>query len=340
MKLRINLFILSLMILSFISCRNDDDGGVIVVPEADRDEQQVIDDGLLVDYMAEHYYNSGDFVGSVNPSIQDLVITKLEEGEAVPADHTLLSAAVETHTTVFEDTDYKYYILRLNQGGGGENPHFSDNVRLNFSGNTLEGDVFDSTVNPIVLDLTGLVPGWSRVIPQFSTSESFVENSDGTVDYFNSGVGVMFIPSGLGFWSTSAPGVGVYENLVFEFETYQFQVNDHDSDGIPSYAEDLDDNIELAGDDTDGNILANFLDPDDDGDGVFTIDELTHTQVIVDTNLGEEEPVLLEGQYELSRSEEDGVITINIVTVVDSNNDGLADYLDDSIAINNNPDED
>ena len=66
----------------------------------------------------------------------------------------------------------------------------------------------------------------------------------------------------------------------------------HDSDGIPSFREDLDDNLELSGDDTDGNILANFLDPDDDGDGVFTFDELIPTEYIVDTNMGEEEPVL------------------------------------------------
>ena len=55
--------------------------------------------------------------------------------------------------------------------------------------------------------------------------------------------------------------------------------------------------------------------------------------------MGEEEPVLGMDEFEISRSEVDGVITINTVTIVDSNNDGLADYLDDSIDIDYSEDD-
>ena len=122
------------------------------------------------------------------------------------------------------------------------------------------------------------------------------------------------------------------------FEIYQTEVNDHDSDGIPSYLEDVDNDIDLSNDDTDGNGLADFVDVDDDGDGVLTNDELLHTEYIVDTNMGEEEPILGSDEFEVSRSEDNGVITINTVTIVDSNADDLPDYLDDSIAVNNNED--
>ncbi|VAV83738.1 hypothetical protein MNBD_BACTEROID02-283 [hydrothermal vent metagenome] len=100
--------------------------------------------------------------------------------------------------------------------------------------------------------------------------------------------------------------------------------------------EDLDNNLNLSNDDTDGNNVPNFADPDDDGDGVLTINELEPMQYIVDTNIGEVEPILDPKEFEISRSEDAGVITINTVKIVDSNNDGLDDYLDDSITINYN----
>ena len=42
---------LFLVFLIFVSCGDDDDNGIIQVPEADRDEQQVIDNDSLLDLM-------------------------------------------------------------------------------------------------------------------------------------------------------------------------------------------------------------------------------------------------------------------------------------------------
>lgn len=332
--------VLLTLVIAISSCRNDDDSGVISIPEEDRTEQQAKDRDTLIDYLQTHYYNSAVFEGNMNPSIDDLIISELPEGETLPDDHTFLIDAVETKTTILLEVDYEYYILRLNQGGGDQSPNFPDEIRLNYSGNLLSGLVFDSTANSTVLDLSSLVPGWSRVIPEFNVAEDFVFNNDGTVSFFNAGVGAMFIPSGLGFFSGGGASIPVYSNLVFKFEIYQTEVNDHDFDGIPTYREDLDEDLDLSNDDTDDNGLANFISIDDDGDGVITNDELEHIEYIVDTNMGEEEPVLDQDEFEVDRSEADGVITINTVKIVDSNGDGLGDYLDDAIDINNNPDED
>lgn len=341
MKFKFIPVVLLIFVIAFSSCRNDDDsGGVQSIPERDRAEQQADDRDTLIDYLQSHYYNSGVFVDNMNPSIDDLIITELESGETLPDDHTLLIDAVEIKTTVLLDVDYEYYILRLNQGGGDQSPNFPDEIRLNYSGNLLDGLVFDSTVNSTILDLSTLVPGWSRVIPQFNVAENFALNNDGTVSFFNAGVGAMFIPSGLGYFSGGAASIPVYSCLAFKFEIYQTEVNDHDFDGIPSYREDLDEDLDLSNDDTDGNGLANFISVDDDGDGVITINELEHFEYVVDTNIGEVEPVLEEDEFEIDRSEVDGVVTIKTVKIVDSNGDGLGDYLDDTIAINNNPDED
>ncbi|MCH7523579.1 MAG: hypothetical protein IIC74_00875, partial [Bacteroidetes bacterium] len=196
--------------------------------------------------------------------------------------------------------------------------------------------VFESTVTPVKFDLTNLVPGWNRVMPEFNIAESFIENGDGTISFANAGVGVMFLPSGLAFFADSPPGVPLYSNVIFKFELYQSEVNDHDLDGVPSYLEDLNGNLNLNDDDTDANTLPNYFDPDDDGDGVLTINELEPKEYTVDTNIGETEPIFAEKEFEISRSESLGIITIKTVTIVDSNNDGLDDYLDENITINYN----
>ncbi len=339
MKLHNNkyyLLTLLILLLTFNACNKKDNNLVESVVERDRAEQQIADKDTLISYLQNHYYNSGDFGGNMSPSINDLVITELTNGESLPDNHTLLIDAIDVKTTLYLDVNYEYYILNINQGGG-DSPHFTDQIRLNFSGNQLDGQIFDSTSTPVDFDLVSLIPGWSRVIPEFNVAESFVENGDGTISYTNSGVGVMFLPSGLAYFSdTPGSGVPVYASLIFKFELFQTEIGDHDNDGLPTYIEDLDNNLNLSNDDTDENSVPNFADPDDDGDGVLTINELESIEYIVDTNIGETEPILAANEFEISRSENAGIITINTVKIVDSNNDGLDDYLDDSITINYN----
>ena len=337
-NMKINYLLLVLMILSisFTSCRKDD-GPDVIVNVVSRSEQQLVDQAVLDTYLTTHYYNSGDFDGNPNPSMNDLVITELVEGEDVPVDHTLLSTAVEEFQINYEEQDYLYYILRLNQGGGEDSPHIADDVRLNYEGSLVDdGQVFDSTVNPADFDLVGLIPGWSYVIPKFNVAESYGFNGDGTIGYNNFGVGAMFLPSGLGYYSSSIAGLGVFKCLVFKFDLYQFEINDHDGDGIPSYVEDIDGDFDVTNDDADQDGLVNFIDNDDDNDGVLTINELMPNEYIVDTSVGDTEPTLATGEYETERTEEAGVITIKTVKIMDSNGDGLDDYLDENITINYN----
>jgi len=79
-------------------------------------------------------------------------------------------------------------------------------------------------------------------------------------------------------------------------------------------------------DDTDGDLVPNFLDNDDDGDGYFTNDEVEYGEYVIMT--GDPEPTLAENEFESSRDEFNGVITIQTVIVTDRNEDGVPDYLD------------
>ncbi|MDO5970067.1 hypothetical protein Q4Q35_09620 [Flavivirga aquimarina] len=356
MRLRKIALITLCIVTCFLSCNKDDDTEEIVVEVNDRTEQEVIDNGLLIDYLETHYYNSSEFESITNPTIADLVITELIDGE-VPDGHTLFKNGdvleVDEKTIVYADTKYTYYVLNLNQGGDIKSPTFADNVVMLYEGFTLDNEVFDSAVNPVEIDLIGtstalnpgVIVGWRRVLPDFNVAEDFAENGDGTVSFLNQGIGVMFLPSGLAYFSNSLTGIPAYSPLIFKFELLQTTENDHDGDGIPSHIEDLsgdgevtvnyDDLTDETDDDTDGDRLPNYLDSDDDGDGVLTINELERITYVVYTNQGEQEPVLNEKiEFELERSDNAGVITIKTLKIVDSDNNDIDDHLDKDVTTN------
>ena len=280
-----------------LSCSKNDNNTIQPIPERDRAEQQIEDDALLLGYFNSYYYNSSEIESNPNPSSKDVIITALPENGELPNpdQNTLLIDAVETHTVTFAETEYKYYVLRLNQGGGEKSPHFCDEVRVLYEGFLPLDDnkIFDETPTPTDFYLVGdgqntfgVIPGWRKVLPMFNMAASFTDNGDGTVSYANAGVGVMFLPSGLGYFSASQGQIPSYSPLAFKFELLETSVMDHDNDGVFSYLEDLNGDGEFIvnfedledtdDDDTDGDFRPNFFDQDDDGDGVLTINEDTN----------------------------------------------------------------
>ncbi len=340
MKIKNYATLLLILAISFTGCKKNDDDGLISVPERDRTEQQLIDKDSLLGYLNTHYYNSSTFQTPANFKMSDLIISELPKdanGNYLdlpdPDNNTLLIDDVEIKTTTQFDVEYEYYILKLNQGGG-NTPRFTDDININFSGNLMDETVFDSTINPTVLDLVNLLQGWRNVMVEFSTSDgNFVINPDGTVEFNDYGFGVMFLPSGLAYFSSPPSGIPLYSNLIFKFELYQSAHNDHDTDGVLSHLEDLDNNQSVFDDDTDEDNVPDFLDANDDNDSLLTRSELKFNIYTVDTNQGEQEPVLAANETEISRTETAGVITINTVEIVDSNNDGIPDYLDKDTVI-------
>ena len=111
---KIALYILVIS-LGFIACKKND--VPTAVPDRDRGEQQIIDNDSIIGYLETHYYNSSAFGASnLNPSLMDLEISALPEDGVLPDpdNNTLLINAVETISTVFAETDYVFYILKLN----------------------------------------------------------------------------------------------------------------------------------------------------------------------------------------------------------------------------------
>ena len=221
MKYKDNLLLICLLIISIISCTPDEDT-ITSVPENDRTEQQVIDNDTLVHYLNSHYYNAAEVNALANPTISDVVITEFLEGETLPTGAALLMSDVELKTTTYLDVEYDYYILKIKQGEGAASPRFCDKVRVKYAGSLLDGEEFEVKLNPIDFDLASVIPGWNRVFPEFNVG-TFMTNSDGTVSYDGHGTGVMFLPSGLGYYATYSPSIPTYSNLVFKFELLQTQ---------------------------------------------------------------------------------------------------------------------
>ena len=135
MNFNYNILLLSIFILTFSSCE-DDDNSVTSIPERDRTEQQVIDNDSLIGYLNTHYYNSSEVNGLTNPTMQDLVISELMDGETLPSNSSFLINDVETLMTTHMDVEYEYYILKIKQGEGELSPNFCDNVRTSYYGFT------------------------------------------------------------------------------------------------------------------------------------------------------------------------------------------------------------
>ncbi|MDB9873840.1 hypothetical protein OAC97_01095 [Flavobacteriaceae bacterium] len=336
MNYKYNILFICALIISVISCSPDDEDTVVSVPENDRTEQQVVDNDALVVYLNTHYYNSTEVNALASPSMADVVITELLEGETLPSDATLLMTAVETKTTTYLDVEYEYYILRINQGTTTEqSPRFCDKVRVKYAGSLMDGVDFETKTTPVDFDLTGVIPGWSRVMPEFNVG-TFVTNSDGTVSFENYGMGVMFLPSGLGYYATYTGSIPSYSNLVFKFELLQSETADHDFDNIPSYMEVIEADYDLFGKDTDEDLVVDFVDGDDDGDGTFTADEVRvvsfteDTRAALELTLGaltlESNQLISPIKYNTDRNN----YTANLVTILDDNGNGIPNYLDDT----------
>ena len=176
-----------------------------------------------------------------------------------------------------------------------DNLQLLDSVYVAYDGKLIDGSSFDNRKFPVWIDLANTLQGFREGVSELRTGK-YSENSNGIIDYSSFGVGLFFIPSGIGYFDNSSSGsIPEYSPLIFAVKLMTYTDTDHDNDGILSIFEDIDGDNNPFGDDTDGDNLWNMYDVDDDGDGVLTKNE-------IDKN--------------------------NDSIIDDSNNDGIPDYLD------------
>ena len=114
MKYKPYILLITILLLGF-SCGDDDDDGIIEVPEADRTEQQVIDNDSLVSYLQSHYVDASLLSNNPTISFTEININQLpDDGELPnPNQNSLLIDIVETLTTTYFDVEYELSLIHI-----------------------------------------------------------------------------------------------------------------------------------------------------------------------------------------------------------------------------------
>ena len=265
-------FAFIIVLISVFSCSED----MLNTAEPPRDyaEQYEVDNDSLINYLKTHYYNYEDFQSPPADELVEFEINSIPEGNT-----SLVSLfdQVSTETITItnaddEEIEHNYYYIIAREGEG-ESPSVADSTYVTYKGSLLSGTVFDERTTPVWFDLTDLVRGFSDFTTKLKRG-SYTESTDGTVDFMNFGAGMVFMPSGLGYYSQASGVISSYSPLIFTVNLLTYKQTDHDNDGVPSILEDLNGDRYLINDDTDSDTLPNYRDSDDDGDGTLTKDEL------------------------------------------------------------------
>lgn len=279
-------FILSMLSLALFSCSKNKEEEV--TPPREYSEQYATDIKDIEEYLKTYYIEevTADF---------DIKISKIPTGGTQKSIWEQTTYPLKFREVNLHGLKYKLYYLVLNEGID-ESPSNVDAVFTAYKGDylqqvtkdgvtTLTVTEFERSSNPQqFFQLTSVIRGWSEVFPLFKKG-TYTSNSDGTVSYKDFGAGVVFIPSGLGYYNSGSGSIPSYAPLVFNVKLYEVQRNDQDGDGIPSYLEDLDGDGYMYSftnttlyptkpttnpDDTDGDGVPDCFDVDDDGDNYTT----------------------------------------------------------------------
>lgn len=313
-------FLVVLMCMGLLAACGDDDDGLIgeVIPPRLLSEVALENDEEIQEFLQTHFYNYEEF--QAPPADFDFRVRidtiAGENSGKTPLSQQVQNIIINVSSGQFnlqdgeEDIPHTLYYLDVREGAG-ESPTVADSTLIKYEGSLLDGSRFDAVSDFTWQELPFFIRGFATgaAILNAGTLDGVIINPDGTTRISNSGIGILFIPSGLAYFnSPPSTSIGAYDPLIFSVEIGLFvKDTDNDNDGIPSIMEDLNGDMDVFNDNTDNDIerenglligIPNFGDTDDDGDGV-----LTRTEI----------------------SDADGNI---IFPYPDSNNDGTPDYLD------------
>lgn len=189
---------------------------------------------------------------------------------------------LEFKTISKEGVDHKLYFVKLQEGLGNtntdsdienDNPTRLDSVFTSYKGYKSDLTSFDEASAPIWLELQDLIQGWQELFPFFKIGNSTTDVNTGLTTYSDFGAGVMFVPSGLAYFSRPTLNIPAYTPLIFSFKLMKVRFKDHDGDKILS-------KYEYGGPtsgtalDSDADGKPDYTDFDDDNDGLLTKNEI------------------------------------------------------------------
>lgn len=288
----IKLVVVALSFFALFSCKKNE-----LPTPFDHAGQAIVDDAILKTFLETHYYT---------PPVANAHFGRVD---TIQNGETSLLSQVTAEDVTLGDISYKVYFLKVIPEGVGESPSKVDSVLVNYKGllltkvNDVEEDrtIFDSNENYTFWAnlYGGVIPGWSLTLTNFKSGVN-TSVPDAPLSFAQTGKGIIFMPSGLAYRNASTVIIPANSPLMFHIEAAMVKRTDQDLDGLFSIYEDTDNDGTMANDDTDGDGKANFIDFDDDNDGIST-------------------------KYESADVNNDG----NPADAIDTDNDGTPNYLDD-----------
>lgn len=269
-KIFFPLFVIFALLVT--ACKSEEEEETVELN--DFSEQAQTDDELIREYLQTHTYNYEDFQDtSINDN--EIIVDTLSGNNTnkTPLSDLVSFTEVTITTPEGEEINHKLYYLIARQGiRAQDRATIVDSVYLAYQGKLLDGSQFDESILPVWFDNTAVITGFRHGIQYFAPG-NFTQNTNGSINYSDFGQGLIFIPSGLGYFANAQASIPAYSPLIFSINVYTTNQADHDADGILSFDEDVDGDGNPFNDDTDNDGIANFSDFDDDGDGIFTINE-------------------------------------------------------------------
>ncbi len=253
------LFVVAILFIYASSCKDD-----IVEPPTPFDHvaQEAKDRDSLQTYMQTHFVDADGLLQNIT------------------GDETPVKDLVQTiHVTYApygseEEVNYELYYYMIEEGLN-DSPTVVDVVNVSYEGFFTDAEVFDQNNYGGDFHLDGsVIPGWSYALPYFKSGYP-EEQEDGSFEYFDTGRGILFVPSGLAYADRGSASGAIAPNtpLLFYVELNTVFRTDYDDDTILSMYEDINGNGDYKDDDTDADGTPNYRDADDDGDGTLTKDE-------------------------------------------------------------------
>ena len=269
-----HLFYVAVVGTFLYACGSDSNS---IIDNFDHEAQSIIDNDSLVKFLQNHYYDTA--VDSIK---------LIDNGQS--------SLYSDTHLKTIEvnenDIDYKVYMY-VDADKVGSNSPSPDKGFPTIADSVYTKYQLWSITNSKNFSLkeTGSEARWWNLYPSQSGAPSTISgwkygfagnlkggyNNTATgekINYINGGKGIMFLPSGLAYRNNGSGAIPANTNLIFYVELWDFvEGTDHDNDSVSTINEIDYENGKLSNIDTDEDRLVNYLDVDDDGDGVFTKDE-------------------------------------------------------------------
>ena len=192
-----NIFsILFLSIFVFYGCDKDSDD---ITEIREYSEQIIIDNDLIVTYLKTHTYNYNQL--NVRSDLK-IILDTLDSSNSSKLS---LYDMIDVKTVDVTDSNgnivpHNLYYLIVREGEN-RSPVITDSVYVAYKGSLLDGNYFDQRSFPVWLDLANALPGFREGVSELK-SGSYIQNLDGSISYQNYGVGLFFMPSGLGYFNS------------------------------------------------------------------------------------------------------------------------------------------